>query len=73
MTGTNNRDRWMRKRINKTIDIINSQHELASLIIKDNPFHHRPNQNHPDTVVELLDESCSSSDDSSNDSQDLDS
>ena len=60
VTGKNNNDKWMRKRIKKTIDIINSQHELASLIIKDNPFKQRPNYNQPDTVVEAVDESGSS-------------
>ena len=34
----NAKDKKMRKRIDKTIDIVNNQPEIANLIIKGNPF-----------------------------------
>ena len=33
------RDKKMRRRIDKTIEIVNDHHEIANLIIKGNPFH----------------------------------
>ena len=39
VVGNKMHDRKMRKRIDKTIDLVNSRQEIANLIIRGNPFH----------------------------------
>ena len=39
VSGPTLEDRKMRKRIDKTIEIINSRQEIANMIIRGNPFH----------------------------------
>ena len=44
------KDKKMRKRIKKTIEIVNSYHEMSNLIIKGNPFKHKKLSEHGDSV-----------------------
>ena len=61
VTAPNTIDRKMRKRINRTIEIVNAQPEIANLIIKGNPFRQSrhssaPAEDQPEIVVEVENE-----------------
>ena len=45
VTGHTLRDKKMRKRIEKTVEIVNDHQEIANLIIKGNPFHNKHHSN----------------------------
>lgn len=83
ITGNTQQDKKIRKRISKTIEIVNEHQEIANLIIKGNPFHRHHTHSHkdaggnidmPDTVKEASEhrEDQSNSSDFSDSSSDSD-
>ena len=49
ITGKTQQDKKIRKRIEKTIEIVNEHQEIANLIIKGNPFHRHHTHSHKET------------------------